>query len=470
MGFFSRLQERAIEADSLLCVGLDPHPEFLAEPTAQAALNFCRDLILATADSACAFKPNSAFFERYGPEGMRALGEVIEMVPQNIPVLLDAKRGDIASTGRAYAHAGFDALGADALTVSPYLGRDSLAPFLENADKGVFMLCKTSNPGSQDLQDRILSGGEPLYIALARQALDWNEKDNLGLVVGATHPDALRAVRSAAPDLWLLAPGVGAQGGSLKDALQAGLRQDGFGLLLPVSRGIARASDPAREAERLRLAINAERAAVVLSSPSSLPEQLTTLAEGLVQTGCVKFGSFTLKSGQISPFYIDLRLLASHPELLAQAAGAALEILHGLRFDRIAAIPYAALPIGTAISLQSGLPMIYPRKEVKEYGMKAPIEGKCLSGERVVVVDDLATTGGSKFTAIEQLQAAGLEVQDVVVLIDRMGGAKEALTEAGFRLHAVLKMDLLLDYWEEKGLVAREKIAEARGFLQGMRG
>jgi len=259
MGFFSRLQERAIGADSLLCVGLDPHPELLPEQTAQAALNFCCDLIHATAASACAYKPNSAFFERYGAEGMRALAEVIEMVPQGIPVVLDAKRGDIASTGRAYAHAAFQALGADALTVSPYLGQDSLAPFLSEAQKGVFLLCKTSNPGSQDLQDRILSGGEPLYIALARQAADWNEKDNLGLVVGATHPEALRAVRSAAPNLWLLAPGVGAQGGSLKDALQAGLRQDGLGMLLPVSRSIAQAPDPAEEAERLRLAINAER-------------------------------------------------------------------------------------------------------------------------------------------------------------------------------------------------------------------
>jgi len=467
MGFFSRLQERAIGADSLLCVGLDPHPELLPEQTAQAALNFCCDLIHATAASACAYKPNSAFFERYGAEGMRALAEVIEMVPQGIPVVLDAKRGDIASTGRAYAHAAFQTLGADALTVSPYLGQDSLAPFLSEAQKGVFLLCKTSNPGSQDLQDRILSGGEPLYIALARQAADWNEKDNLGLVVGATHPEALRAVRSAAPNLWLLAPGVGAQGGSLKDALQAGLRQDGLGMLLPVSRSIAQAPDPAEEAERLRLAINAERKERAASPSAAAACELTLLAEGLVRTGCVKFGSYTLKSGQVSPFYIDLRLLASHPQLLALAAGAYLKILHGLEFDRVAAIPYAALPIGTAISLQSGLPLIYPRKEVKEYGTKSPIEGKCVPGERVVVVDDLATTGGSKFTAIDQLQAAGLVVQDVVVLIDRMGGAREALAEAGYRLHAVLTMDTLLAHWEMVGLVAGEQIDHARAFLHG---
>ncbi len=467
MGFFSRLQERAIGADSLLCVGLDPHPELLPEQTAQAALNFCCDLIHATAASACAYKPNSAFFERYGAEGMRALAEVIEMVPQGIPVVLDAKRGDIASTGRAYAHAAFQALGADALTVSPYLGQDSLAPFLSEAQKGVFLLCKTSNPGSQDLQDRILSGGEPLYIALARQAADWNEKDNLGLVVGATHPEALRAVRSVAPNLWLLAPGVGAQGGSLKEALQAGLRQDGLGMLLPVSRSIAQAPDPAEEAERLRLAINAERKERAASPSAAAACELTALAEGLVRTGCVKFGSYTLKSGQVSPFYIDLRLLASHPQLLALAAGAYLKILHGLEFDRVAAIPYAALPIGTAISLQSGLPLIYPRKEVKDYGTKSPIEGKCIPGERVVVVDDLATTGGSKFTAIDQLQAAGLVVQDVVVLIDRMGGAREALAEAGYRLHAVLTMDTLLEHWEMVGLVAEEQIDHARAFLHG---
>ena len=266
MSFFSRLEDRALQADSLLCVGLDPHAPDLPAPTAEAARDFCLRLVEATSEVAAAFKPNSAFFEAFGPQGIAVLAQVIAAVPAAIPVILDAKRGDIASTAEAYAQAVFRTLGAGAVTVSPYLGRDSVEPFLTDPERGIFLLCKTSNPGAADLQDLVVApAGEILYEHVALLAQSWNSRDNVGLVVGATQPEALRRVRALAPGLWILAPGVGAQGGDLRQALQAGLRADGLGVLLPVSRALSRAADPARAARELRDQINLERAAIVVA-------------------------------------------------------------------------------------------------------------------------------------------------------------------------------------------------------------
>ncbi|RPI83987.1 MAG: orotidine-5'-phosphate decarboxylase, partial [Chloroflexi bacterium] len=156
--FFSRLEDRVRAVDSLLCVGLDPHPGDLPEDSAQAAYEFCLRLIETIARSAAAFKPNAAFFEAYGGEGIEVLRKVIAAIPDGIPVILDAKRGDIASTAEAYARAAFKALGADAITISPYLGRDSVEPFLKDPENGVFFLCKTSNPSASDFQDQVIAG------------------------------------------------------------------------------------------------------------------------------------------------------------------------------------------------------------------------------------------------------------------------------------------------------------------------
>ena len=257
--FFSFLEKRIDDCSSLLCVGLDPHIPDLNEPSAASALDFCLNLVKQTAPYTAAFKPNAAFFEVFGAEGWTALKQVIESIHEEsnrlgskIPIILDAKRGDIASTAEAYAKSAFENLGVDCITLSPYLGKDTIEPFIKNQEKGIFLLCKTSNPGSGDLQDLILESGDPLYIRVAKLAQQWNTKNNIGLVVGATHIEAMKRVREAAPDLWFLVPGVGTQGGDLESALKAGLCQDRRGILINVSRGISRSDNPRKAAVELR--------------------------------------------------------------------------------------------------------------------------------------------------------------------------------------------------------------------------
>ena len=177
MTFFERLEARARKLGGAVCVGLDPHPEFLAADSAEAGLAWCTRMIEATAEVACAYKPNAAFFERWGAPGWETLRQVIAAAGRRAPVLLDAKRGDIASSARAYAQAVFDGLGAEAVTASPYLGRDALEPFLEAPGRGVFLLCKTSNAGSQDVQTLTLADGRPLYLEVARRAAEWNTRE-----------------------------------------------------------------------------------------------------------------------------------------------------------------------------------------------------------------------------------------------------------------------------------------------------
>jgi uridine monophosphate synthetase len=269
---FTFLERRVDDCSSLLCIGLDPHVSDLSTPTAAAARDYCLNLVKQTSRYAAAFKPNAAFFEVFGADGWVALKEVVEGIKEEsrrqgslIPIILDAKRGDIASTAEAYAKSAFENLGVDCITINPYLGKDSIDPFLQYPEKGVFILCKTSNPGSGDLQDLVVtiddgpstmvngpSSTVYLYEHVARLAQSWNTKRNIGLVVGATHVDAMARVRAAAPDLWFLAPGIGAQGGELESALNAGLRKDGKGLLINVSRSIARAERPGLAAAELR--------------------------------------------------------------------------------------------------------------------------------------------------------------------------------------------------------------------------
>ena len=269
MSFITALKQRWHDADTLVCVGLDPEPakfpaRFADDPDPIFA--FCRDIVDATADYACAFKPQIAHFAALGAEdALRRLIAHIHNAHSGVPVILDSKRGDIGSTAQHYASEAFDRYAADAVTVNPYLGRDSVQPFLDRADKGVVILCRTSNPGAGDLQDLVVDG-RPLYQHVARKvATEWNAHGNCALVVGATWPEQLKAVRDIVGDVPFLVPGVGAQGGDVAAVVRNAKTADGTGLIVSSSRAILYASrgdfaEAARNAARsLRDEINRYR-------------------------------------------------------------------------------------------------------------------------------------------------------------------------------------------------------------------
>ena len=463
MDFTEKLKTTIRRNDSLLCVGLDPYPERIPT-TYDNVLAFNTAIIEATADLVCAYKPNYAFYEALGVEGLRCLQETIERVPAGIPVILDAKRGDIGSTATAYAHAAFDVWKADAVTVNPYLGRDAVQPFIDHQGHGVFVLCHTSNASAPEVQTW-RQRGVPLYEHIIDLATSWAEPERLGFVVGATYPSVLRGIRRKAPHSWFLVPGIGAQGGDLEAVLKAGLRTDGLGLIINSSRGILYAQDPREAADDLRQRINRVRDLHSLGSPER-HGATSELIEALFDIGCVRFGDFLLHSGKRSPVYIDLRRLASYPRVLDQTARAYALLLRSLRFNRIAAIPYAALPIGTAVSLTLDVPLIYPRKEVKRHGTKRAIEGEYKAGEQVVLLDDLITDGASKLEVIESLRQEGLTVEDVVVLIDREGGGMEQLQSAGCRLHAVFTLSEMMQHLAHSGRIESGQVSDVEAYLR----
>ncbi|MSQ40240.1 MAG: orotidine-5'-phosphate decarboxylase [Dehalococcoidia bacterium] len=254
-GFLEKLERACRTNQSLLCVGLDPVPERMPVP---GIYEFNRQIIDATHDLVCAYKPNLAFYEAQGLEGLRALEKTLAAIPSHIPVIGDAKRGDIGPTAVAYAKAMYEVWGFDAATVNPYLGRDAVEPFLAYRDRGVFLVCRTSNPGAREFQDLISSppfGGDPrpLYEWVALKAMTWNEAGNVGLVAGATYPDELTALRELCPDMPFLIPGLGAQGGDLERSVRNGADGRGLGAVLNVSRQVLYASaDPGKFAAAAR--------------------------------------------------------------------------------------------------------------------------------------------------------------------------------------------------------------------------
>ena len=239
MKFIDKLLSAGRRNKSLLCIGLDPDATLMPKVD---LLEFNKAIVDATADLACAYKPNLAFYEALGIDGLKVLQKTIEHIPDHIPVIGDGKRGDIGNTAKAYAKALFETFGFDAATVSPYLGYDSVEPFLGYGDKGIFILCRTSNTGAADFQSLVDAQGRPLYEAVARKAKNWDTRRNIGLVVGATYPDELKAIRQLCPEMPLLIPGIGAQGGDLASAVKNGIDARGEKAIIAISRQILYAS------------------------------------------------------------------------------------------------------------------------------------------------------------------------------------------------------------------------------------
>ena len=258
MDFTTRLANAWAGSTSLLCVGLDPDISKLPShlKTADDPLfNFNKAIIDATGDLVCAFKPNSAFYEAFGPDGIRQLKQTVDYIHENYPdvvTILDAKRADIGNTNSGYIGFAYDYLGVDAATLHPYLGHEALEPFLNRADKGAIILCRTSNSGASEFQDLRIEG-RPLYEHVARTvAENWNAHNNCLLVVGATYPEEMKAIRDIVGDMPFLVPGIGAQGGDLKATMEAGLDSKQQGLIISASRSVLYASSGEDFAEAAR--------------------------------------------------------------------------------------------------------------------------------------------------------------------------------------------------------------------------
>ncbi len=261
----AKFDARAKKINSLLCVGLDTDiakigPEFRNTEYPQFAFN--KHIIDVTAPYAAAFKPNAAFYEARGVDGWRELAMTIDYIKTEYPdifTILDAKRGDIGNTNRGYVTSIFDEMGFDAVTLNPYMGKEALAPFLERKDKVSIILCRTSNGGAGEFQD-LKAGTEPLFMRVARRVTDsWNENGNCMLVVGATKPAELKLVRDLVGEMTILVPGIGTQGGEVKDVVEAGLNKEKLGLIVAVSRSLIYAESPIEEAKAVVQEINASR-------------------------------------------------------------------------------------------------------------------------------------------------------------------------------------------------------------------
>lgn len=477
MDFFVRIERRVEEIDSALCIGLDPafsmaDIETLGKVScAQIALEHNLRIIEATSPYAAAFKPNIAFYEALGEPGMITLRKTLAAIPEDVPIIVDAKRGDISNTAEAYAQALFAELGADAVTLNPYMGLDTLDPFLKWEGKGAFILCRTSNPGASLLQDQTVKGNA-LYLEVARQCASLPRK--VGLVVAGNDLEALRQVRSVAPSAWFLSPGIGAQGGQADRAFAMGARDDGKGVLVVAARSIAGAADHAAAARELRDVIR--RARDARGTTKGLPRRnseekaSTTLkrefVRSLLSTGCFRLGEFTLKSGKKSPFYIDLRRLIADPDAMKLAAKAYALLASDCAYDCIAGIPAAGLPLATAASLEMGTPMIWPRMPIKEHGTGNRVEGEYTAGECALLLDDLITTGASKIEAINILRSEGLRVNDLVVLIERGKEGRADMEKSEVRLHAFMHVRELFDVLKQNGGIDKRQYRELIDFIE----
>jgi uridine monophosphate synthetase len=469
-----RVRETIASQGSLLCVGLDPiweklPAEYRDGDKAKGIFSYNRRIIDGAAPYTAAFKPQYKCYTAEGEAGLRALAMTCAYIKEkypHVPIILDAKYADVGHVVERCAHEAFSLYDVDAVTAMPAPGREALAPLLSRRGRGCFLVARTSNPGAEELQDLTLAGGEPLYVAVARAVAErWNGEGSAGLVAPATDPDVLARVREAAPDLPILCPGVGAQGGDAERAVKAGVDAHGAGLLINVSRAVMEAPDPGEAAREWRDRMNTARE----EKPSRTGRG--RLARAIIEMhriGAIRFEPVTLKSGLVSPYYNNLRLLSSYPQLLREVAALMSETVEhaGLRPDIWMGIAVAGIPLAVAISQHTGIPAGYVRAEAKGYGTKRMAEGAWERGARAVLVDDVVSDGASKLEVLPPLRDSGLEVSDIVVLVDRGQGGPELMARHGLRCHATITMDAVLGILLEAGHISAGQVEESHRFMR----
>ena len=471
--------------------GLDPNPEMLqswAQRRGMAnrsflsqARHWIKAVVEETSPHVCAIKASLGFYQALGPLGLELLLEVRDLVPRDLPLIIDAKHGDLNSS-TALAHYLFRDLGVDAVTLSPLAGQDIAAPFLLYSDKGVVITCRSSNPAAKRIQYHP-SEADPLFLQIVRECQLWGTPDQLLLEVGTSDPTVLGQVRQAAPERVLMLRSIWSEEERLDGLLEAGLNDAADGLLLPLPQNLLVEDDLGEQAATLKGLINrrrqhwlerhpragGDRCDLWLAEPAAADDRasetqaMQALIVDLFDIGCLLFGEYVQASGALFNYYIDLRQIISDPNLFHRVLHSYSGLLEQLQFDRIAGIPYGSLPTATGLSLALHKPLIYPRKEVKAHGARRLIEGDFSEGDRVVVVDDILITGGSVLEGIAKLESSGLVVEDVVVFIDHGGQrdrqARERLAAAGYRVHAVLEIDTITRTLVQAGRLSADQAA-----------
>ena len=472
MNFTEKLNQAIATNNSLLIVGLDPNPEMMPPQYLESKDNLLEAMeawllwvINSTSDRVCAYKPTLGFYQALGIDGLQLLERILLAIPQAIPTILDAKHSDL-NTSTVFAQAIFIKWQVDAVTLTPYAGQDHAAPFLVYSDKAVFILAHTSNPKAEILQ-RYPNLEEPLYLQVVKEAQTWATPEQLYFEVGTTNVEVLSKIRAIAPERTILLRSLWSKKHNLASLIDIGLNSTGEGLLIPVPQDFLANDNLAAEAANLNQKLNTYRQAKNNQAAScaiwtadvclltSHPYQSLILE--LFDIGCLLFGEYVQASGATFSYYIDLRKIISNPHIFNQVLDAYGDIVRRLEFDRIAGIPYGALPTATGLALNLQRPMIFPRKEVKAHGTRRLIEGNFHPGEKVVVIDDILISGKSVMEGADKLKSAGLQIDDIVVFIDHEGGVKDRLANNGYRAHSVLSISEITDTLYEAGRIDQQQ-------------
>ncbi|MBW4659924.1 MAG: bifunctional orotidine-5'-phosphate decarboxylase/orotate phosphoribosyltransferase [Drouetiella hepatica Uher 2000/2452] len=475
MHFSNKLEATISRNSSLLIVGLDPNPEMMpagyGDRSSQDALieslrAWLQWTIAQTKDLVCAYKPTLGFYQALGSAGMELLQDILHSIPSHIPVILDAKHSDL-NTSSLIAQTVFIEWQVDAITLSAYPGQDLVAPFLVYPGKAVFVLCRTANASAAKLQEDPTSES-PFYLHVVQESKNWGTTDQLGLEIGTTTPDVLEKVRAIAPERLILVRSIWQEEVSLPQILAAGLNHNGEGLLIPIPQDWMSQENLAEQVRSLREQVNQVRTQTVQENLSCDVwfSNVCTLKQHphldlilqLYDVGCILFGDFVQASGATFPYYIDLRKIISNPQLFQQVLSAYAEILKDLSFDRIAGIPYGALPTATGLALQMNRPMIFPRKEVKAHGTRRMVEGNFEPGETAVVVDDILISGNSAMEGAAKLQSVGLKVLDIVVFLDHEQDVKDRLRTNGYQPHSVLTISEVIETLQQAGRISEAEM------------